>query len=158
MLLDFHLLAPWYQYFWLCLVYAIHTNYTSLHTESVTPEGNDYVRLDQHTELIVSPKDRRPHSDGAQLPSVLQSQDRTNAAGSSKAMRNSETASSPAQDHNQQRSGSNSALTEEVSHVQHRVCAESYHHSWQLPRMLVFKLGCGYNACPSAILSQSTAT
>ena len=91
------------------------------------------------------------------MPSVPQSQDGTNHSGSSKAMRNSETASSPAQDHSKQHWGLNSALTEEVSPVQHKVCAESYHHSWQLPHMLVFRLGCGYNACPSAIFSQSTA-
>ena len=106
----------------------------------------------------MSPKDRRPNSDRAQLPSVSESQDSTNPSGSSKAIRNSETASGPAQDHDQQRSGSNSALTEEVSPVQHKVCAESYHDSWQLPHMLVFRLGCGYNACPSAIFSESTAT
>ena len=130
MLLDFHLLAPLYQYFWLCLFYVIQTQFTSLHTGSVTPEGNDYVRLDQHTELIVSPIDRRAQSDRAQLPSVSESQDSTNPSGSSKAIRNSETASGPAQDHDQQHSGLNSALTEEVSPVQHKVCAESYHMMW----------------------------
>ena len=92
------------------------------------------------------------------MPSVPQSQDSTTPSGSSKAMRNSEIASKTAQDHNKQHSGLNSALTEEVSPVQHKVCAERYHDSWQLPHTLVFRLGCGYNACRSAIFTQSTAT